>query len=90
MFTFSEQERLWHSEMRGIAIDEQGREVLVGLTMDETVFYMTYVRHRAAGDRDPDRGHQRRFLELHDKHELARYQVIGAENEVRVQNPPRH
>jgi hypothetical protein len=90
MFKFSDSERAWHSEMRGLATDEQGREVLVGLTMDETIFYTTYSRTRAAGDPDRDPDNRGRFLKLRQKHEVARIQVIAAENELRVGNPSRN
>jgi hypothetical protein len=76
-FTFSDSERTHLSEMRAIAIDEQGRQVLVGLSMDETVFYQTYIRRRAAGTRERDRTNQPRFQELHQKHEWHRMQVIA-------------
>jgi hypothetical protein len=89
MFEFSDSERVWHTEMRGISTDEQGREVLVGLTMEETVFYVTRTRNRGSGVRDSDPGNRARFLELGQKHERARLQVIGAEIELRRENPPR-
>jgi hypothetical protein len=89
MFEFSDQERAWHTEMRGISTDEHGREVLVGLTMEETVFYMSRARNRASGVRNSDPDNRTCFLGLHQKHELARLQVIGAEIELLRENPPR-
>jgi len=89
MIEFTDSEREFHTEMRGLTKDEHGREVLVGLTLDETEFYVTHVRRRTAGDRDRDRANQARYLELHQKHEFARLQTIGAEVELRRENPTR-
>jgi hypothetical protein len=75
--------------MRGLAVDEEGRWVLVGLTVEETWFYVTHVRKRASGDRDCIPANRARFLDLHQKHEIARLQVIEAEVYVRRENPPR-
>jgi hypothetical protein len=88
MFEFSDSERVWHTEMRGISTDEHGREVLAGLTMEETAFYMSRTRSRASGVHDNPNS-RTRFLELREKHERARLQVIGAEIELRGENPPR-
>jgi hypothetical protein len=73
MFTFTDQERAYQTEMRGIGTDSQGREVLVGLTFEETDFYMHHVRAFAAGHRD--REARQRYLDLHHKHELLRLAI---------------
>ena len=86
MFEFTEAERAYKTEMRAITKDSQGREVLVGLTIEETVFYMEYVRNRMQGHNDSQNG--ARYLELHEKHERARFAVLGAEHYVRTENPP--
>jgi hypothetical protein len=44
MFTFTEDERACLGWTRGITQDQQGRAVLVGLTLEETDFYITYRR----------------------------------------------
>ena len=89
MIKFTDAERAWHTEMRGLAVDEEGRWVLVGLTMEETEFYMTHIRRRSFGDRDRVPANRARFLDLHQKHEIARLQIIEAENYVRREDPPR-
>jgi hypothetical protein len=89
MIKFTDSERAFHLEMRGLTKDEHGRELLVGLTTEETEFYVTHVRRRAAGNRDRDLANQARFLELHQKHEFARLQTIGAEVELRPESPTR-
>jgi hypothetical protein len=77
MIQFTESERAWHREMRGLTMDEQGREGLVGLTMEETELYVTYARRRIAGQRDSDRTNRDRYLELRRKHETARIEIIA-------------
>lgn len=90
MVEFTDGERSWHEEMRGITKDANGRDVLVGLTMEETEFYLTYSRRFGARDRDRDPANQARMAELRRKHDIARCQVIGAEVEARNDGSPRH
>ncbi len=40
MFEFTDSERAYLIEQRAISEDEQGHEVLVGLTFEETSFYI--------------------------------------------------
>lgn len=88
MFSFTDGERAYFTEMRTVSTDDEGREILVGLTFEETVFYMEYSRRFLTGrDRDPD--HRDRYLQLHDKHERARLAVLGAEIQAR-NDPMRH
>lgn len=89
MLTFTDDERAYLTEMRAITTDRQGREHLVGLTIEETEWYLTYTRARTTGaSRGPDDGHK--FLALVDKHERARLHVIFAEVEARNNNSMRH
>lgn len=90
MVEFTAAERSFLEEMRGLAKDEQGQEVLAGLTLEETEFYVTYTRRRAAGERERDPANRERFFALHEKHDLMRRQVILAENEARDDSSPRH
>ena len=89
MFTFTDDERASLGWMRGITQDPHGRAVLVGLTFEETDFYITYRRKFLTPQRDRDHEHQRRYLELHRKHEIARLQVVGTEIHLRNENPTR-
>jgi len=75
-------------EMRAISEDNEGNEVLVGLTVEETSFYLNYVEQRVFGDADPNDGE--RYLKLHDKHEKARFGVLGAEHILRTETPSIH
>ncbi|WP_292047728.1 MULTISPECIES: hypothetical protein [unclassified Brevundimonas] len=56
------------------ATDQQGRTIRVGLTFEETEELT-----RLEEDDSRDRTEGRRYLELHEKHELARLQRIGVE-----------
>jgi hypothetical protein len=74
MFAFTDEERATLTEFRAITRDERGREVLVGLTLEETAFYMAHVKQRRTL---PNREAQKRYLELDKKHELARCRAGG-------------
>jgi hypothetical protein len=90
MVEFTAGERAFLEEMRGLAKDGNGLEVLVGLTLEETEFYVDYTRRRAAGAREHDPANRERFFALHEKHDLVRRQVILAESEARRDGAPRH
>jgi hypothetical protein len=87
MFNFTDAERAYLNEMRAITTNPQGQEVLVGLTEEETAFYMTHTRQFLTERRDRDG--KARYLELHDKHERGRFAVLGAGHVLRTENPPR-
>lgn len=87
-----DRDRAFLTEMRAISTDSNGREVLVGLTADETDWYFAYCDRRISGAHrgpnysdDPDR-----FLALDDEHERARLEVLGAEMQKRTNNPTAH
>lgn len=80
MTIFSAAERAHLIEMRAISTDSQGREVLVGLTFEETDFYMNYLRDKS------DSSMKQRYLKLYEKHESARLAVLIAEKELRIYN----
>lgn len=85
MFTFTDAERIYYREMRALSTDAQGREILVGLSFEETQALMEHRRKFLTGNRDRD--NQRYFMQLRDKHELARLAVLGAEHELKSDNP---
>ena len=89
MLILTEDERASLGRMRGITQDPQGRAVLVGLTFEETDFYITYRRKFLTPERDRDRENQRRYLELHRRHEIARLEVVAGEIRLRNENPTR-
>jgi hypothetical protein len=66
----TEAERQYLTETRSLTLDEVGREVLVGLTYDESSLLMAYRRRLAAGSTDED---PTIWLELAERHERARW-----------------
>jgi hypothetical protein len=89
MIEFTDEERALLSEMRALTTDDEGREVLRGLTREETEFYVTYTRSHASGNRDRKPVTRARFQELYQKHERVRLQAIMDENYLRRENPLR-
>ena len=81
---FTDDERKTLMATHSIVRDEQGREVLVGLTDRETVRYMLYVRK--GGSRY--KGDQEMHNELRAKHERARAVAVELEHSLRMRNPP--
>ena len=75
-------------EMRAIGEDNEGNEVLVGLTVEETSFYLSYLQQRLLDNEDPADG--KRYMELHNKHEEARFSVLGAEHILQTEKPTVH
>jgi hypothetical protein len=83
--------------MRMLGRDGGGREVLVGLTYEETEWYFTYLEeelganHRRTRKTIAEMNSDRdRYLELHDRHEQARMQIVMAEIEAREAAGAKH
>ena len=66
-FAFSESERAHLQRMRAPTVDAHGREVLVGLSFEETAWYVMQT-HTILGRHRADR---LRYVELHRKHKTA-------------------
>jgi len=60
------------TESQSLTRDEGGREVLVGLTDQESNLLMAYRRRLAAGSTDEDMENLTIWLELAERHERAR------------------
>ena len=88
MIDFGKDERAYLMEMRALTTDSCGQEIFVGLTHEESIFYANYSRDSLRGTASPD--DSEKYLALNQKHEIARLAVIGAEVQLRVDNPPRH
>jgi hypothetical protein len=65
----TEAERQYLTETQSLTLDEAGREVLVGLSYQESSLLMAYRRQLAAGSTDED---PTIWLELAERHERAR------------------
>lgn len=88
MAKISDDDRAYLSEMRAIATDKNGNETLVGLTEEETEFYLDYSRRSILGQTTEEE--RDRYITLNDRHEPARTAVISAESELRVDNRAKH
>lgn len=84
----TEAERYSNEWRMALTEDADGREVLIGLTFDESALYISRKRHFSVGDRD--RSTRTLWLELHEKHERARLQIVGAVAEKENTNPSSH
>ncbi len=73
-----DEHRAFLTETRALARDEQGRDVLAGLSLEETELYLRELNESGASDR---------WLELDDRHQLAMMEMISAENEARQAGP---
>lgn len=87
---FQEFLRIWTT-------DAHGQRIMRGLTVEETTWYQQYRAKRSdyhfkktsfpwasVAEMNAERD---RWLALHDKHEIARLQAIGAEVELREAKP---
>ena len=72
MRALTEAERQCLSETQSLTRDQEGREVLVGLTYEESNLLMVYRRQFAMGNRDEDPVKLSIWLELFNRHALAR------------------
>lgn len=77
MFAFTEEERACLRQMGALATDRRGNEVLAGLTLEETAFYVEYGRAWASGIRAGP-GDREKYLALSRKHERER-RAIGTD-----------
>ena len=68
----TEAEREYLTETQSLTLDEAGRDVLVGLTYEESSLLMAYPRRMAAGSKDEDPENLTIWLELAERHECAR------------------
>ena len=83
MLDLNDGERAYMQEMRILSTDRNGNEVMVGLSLEETLRMLEHNRRFLSGDRDRNESSRDDYLRLHEKHERARLQVLGAENELR-------
>jgi hypothetical protein len=89
MAKLSDSQRAYLIEMRALTTDRGGNDVLVGLTPEETDFYLAYGDGRINGEHR-SREDGKKYLFLHEKHERERLAVLGAERQARVEHPTKH
>jgi hypothetical protein len=79
---FTEAERFYLEDMRALSTDGEGREVFIGLSAEESAEFYEFTRIEAI-ERSKTSEERDRYLELHEKHEKARLQIVAAEIEAR-------
>lgn len=93
MFQFTEGERFILEECFALTIDQQGRDVLVGLTYEETVSLMEHKRDRRRATRE-ERVALKALSDRHDMHRLQRLgeSIAGSHNALEkakaIDDPP--
>jgi hypothetical protein len=86
----TDSDRNYMNEMRMLGKDQDGNEVMVGLTREETLRVLEHNRRFLANDRDRNKDVRADYLKLHEKHERVRMQILSAENEARNLKGPLH
>lgn len=82
-------------ENRALTTDGEGRTVLAGLTLEETIWWIEHKRrdkmYRLGGSNNrPSSEDRKRSHELSEKHERVRLAVIGAELFLHTENPTKN
>lgn len=72
MRELTDAERQYLNETQSLTVDEAGRDVLVGLSYQESSLLMVYRRRLAAGSTDQDPENLTIWLDLSEQHERAR------------------
>jgi len=85
MLKFQPGAREYHAEIRALSVNNNGQEVFVGMTLDESVWYQSYAEASFNGTANRTDGSQEKYLELQDRHEAARLKVIEAEQPATVE-----
>jgi len=84
-FAFTDKERESLNQLHAISTNTNESEILVGLTLEETAFYMDFTRKFLAGERNHH--NLTKYLNLHDKHEAARLRVLCMAHDVQHTTP---
>jgi hypothetical protein len=80
----TDDERSAKRSFQALSVDEEGNEVYVGLSREESKWMLDYERKYAPGrTRSPKRDEKKRHIELHKKHESARLRAIGLNHSIK-------
>ena len=85
---FGADERAYLNQMQMLTTDSAGKEIFVGLTVEESCEYFELTRLDRLTHGDGRSGE--RYLDLHEKHERARRAVLLAEVSARYDTSSRH
>lgn len=78
------EEEFLFAEQYALTTDNFGRRILVGLTIEESIWLVDWMRRRLLERMNPDaprlgtRSQRHIYFDLYNKHEAARLQVVGA------------
>lgn len=89
MFKLTEDERAANT----LVTDSTGRDVLAGLTVEETELLIMHRRKfidALYGRGEREHANKRAFVELHEKHEKARLEILGTEHAIKTHSPTKH
>lgn len=89
----TKEQRWYLREIHALTTDSAGREVLVGLTRDESIEYLRHQQTRQSlrdEGRRPEPEERDRFSALRDRHEQARLQVCGVMADKENNGPTSH
>jgi len=73
----TEAERAFLTEMIDLGNDDAGNEVLVGLTVEESVYLIDRSRQLFFRRKPTSKEDARRAVELRERHEIARLTALG-------------
>lgn len=86
MLKLTEGEKHYLLEMRALSTDVRGRDIFVGLTSEESERYHFLSNPLFSGTYEE----KEEYLELNQKHERARHEVLAAEHVKRTEAPSIH
>lgn len=75
--------RAYLSEIRALSTDQDDKEVFVGMTATESIWYQNYLEESFSGNTDRSDESEEKYLALHHKHEEARRTVLAGESLMR-------
>ncbi|RWA76674.1 MAG: hypothetical protein EOQ28_03030 [Mesorhizobium sp.] len=83
----TDEEEARYREQRSLSTDEDGKKILVGLTVEESIWLVEHNRgdiaYRTGSSTErPTEEDKRRARELRDKHEIVRLAMLGFRNHV--------
>ena len=90
MTTFTDADRIYLNEMRAITTNTKGEEILVGLTLQQTEFYMEFSNRSLTSNQRTSDEDRNRYLDLNEKHEKERLSILAAEIQLRNDHPQHH
>lgn len=89
----TEVQRASFSEQMALSTDARGHEIVVGLSREESEWFVVYnhrIGERGRHEAFADRAEHERYWQLYEQHDRERRQVVLAANELQVDRPTRN